>query len=344
MNKKEQGMYVLIGILGGALVILGILFFVYSGKMSSMTAQTKEMEKIMKEALAQVESSSQETDAPAVDSEYVDVSGEEETSENKTSDEEKAKPVNQEEEEEVDAASQFDALQPQIETLIEEYTSQVGGTWSVYVEDLSTGGSMSIQDEKMKAASLIKLYIMGAVYEQYDNLKESNSNIDDLLNKMITVSDNDAANELVTMLGEGDAGKGMSVVNAFCTQYNYNSTAMGRLLLADSTVNDNYTSAADCGKFMENVYNEKFTHWEDMLNLLKSQTLTTKIPAGIPQGVVTANKTGELDDVQNDAAIVFGEKCTYVVCIMAQGVSGTEGPVSGIANLSQAIYGYTNQT
>lgn len=352
MNKKEQGMYVLIGILAGVLVVLGVLFFIYSGKMTAMTAQTREMEKTMKEALAQAEGAGEDgMDSASVDSEYVDVSGEEPKEEKKedkggqTSAEEKAKPVKKQEEEgEVDAATQFDALEPQIQTLIDEYTGQVGGTWSVYVEDLATGGSMSIQEEKMEAASLIKLYIMGAVYEQYDSLKEANGSIDELLNKMITVSDNEAANELVKILGEGDEAKGMSVVNAFCTQYNYNSTAMGRLLLAGSTVNDNYTSAADCGKFLKNVYNEKFTHWEDMLNLLKSQTLTTKIPAGIPDGVVVANKTGELEDVQNDAAIVFGEKCTYVVCIMAQGVSGTEGPVNGISMLSQAIYGYTNQT
>ncbi len=38
---------------------------------------------------------------------------------------------------------------------------------------------------------------------------------------------------------------------------------------------------------------------------LKAQQLRSKIPDGVPSGVQTANKTGELDTVENDAAIVF---------------------------------------
>ena len=64
----------------------------------------------------------------------------------------------------------------------------------------------------MQAASLIKLYIMGAVYENFNALSSQygadylNSN----LYPMITVSDNDAANELVRCLGDGNESQGMA--------------------------------------------------------------------------------------------------------------------------------------
>lgn len=70
----------------------------------------------------------------------------------------------------------------------------------MYVILQNTEGA--INDQKMQAASLIKLYIMGAVYEDYDSLSTTygKETLDNNLNSMITVSDNDAANKLVNCL------------------------------------------------------------------------------------------------------------------------------------------------
>lgn len=75
--------------------------------------------------------------------------------------------------------------------------------------------------------------------------------------------------------------------------------------------------------FLKNIYENKLEHSEDMLNLLKQQTRTEKIPKGIPSGVETANKTGELDHVENDAAIVFDGENPYIICVMADNLSDT---------------------
>lgn len=109
--------------------------------------------------------------------------------------------------------------------------------------------------QQMQAASLIKLYIMGAVYEDYDSLSATygKDKLDDNLNSMITVSDNDAANTLVNYLGGGDDAAGMARVNKFCQDHGYTSTSMGRLLLADNSNGDNYTSVKDCGKFLKTL-------------------------------------------------------------------------------------------
>ena len=92
-------------------------------------------------------------------------------------------------------------LLSQVRTLL----PQDNGNWSVYVCNLMKGTEGTIDNQPMQAASLIKLFIMGAVYENYDQLCETYDadTLNSYLNPMITVSDNDAANTLVNMLGGG---------------------------------------------------------------------------------------------------------------------------------------------
>lgn len=74
-----------------------------------------------------------------------------------------------------------------------------------------------------------------------------------------------------------------------------------------------------------------------MLDLLLQQKLTGKIPAGIPKGVEVANKTGETDVTQHDAAIVFGPKTDYILCVM----SWYDGnAIRVIQDISKLVYEY----
>ena len=249
--------------------------------------------------------------------------------------------------------SSMDNLLNQVQSLL----PSGNGTWSVYVCNLAKNTEGSINDQQMQAASLIKLYIMGAVYEDYDSLssKYSRDQLDNALNSMITVSDNDAANTLVNYLGGGDDAAGMARVNKFCQEHGYTSTSMGRLLLADNSNGDNYTSAKDCGKFLKTIYqidkgtatdnNDTLAGAEYMYRLLKMQTRKNKIPAQMPSEVKVANKTGELDHVENDAGIIYdtAKGIDLVVCFMSQDLNDTSAAQNTIAQDSRAIYGYYNE-
>ena len=247
-----------------------------------------------------------------------------------------------------------------LETILKQVQSQLpaeNGTWAVFISDLVNGTEGSLNDQKMQAASLIKLYIMGAVYEDYDSLssKYSKDTLDNALNSMITVRDNDAANTLVNYLGGGDDAAGMARVNKFCQDHGYTSTSMGRLLLADNSNGDNYTSAKDCGKFLKTIYqidkgtatdnNDTLAGAEYMYHLLKMQTRKNKIPAQMPSDVKVANKTGELDTVENDAGIIYdtAKGIDLVVCFMSQDLNDTTAAQNTIAQDSRAIYGYYNE-
>lgn len=247
--------------------------------------------------------------------------------------------------------SSMDNLLNQVQSLL----PTDNGTWSVYVCNLAKNTDGAINDQQMQAASLIKLYIMGAVYEDYDSLSSTygKDTLDNALNSMITVSDNNAANTLVNYLGGSDDAAGMARVNKFCQDHGYTSTSMGRLLLADNSNGDNYTSVKDCGKFLKTIYQtDKGVSTEDtlagaeyMYHLLKMQTRTNKIPAQMPDGVKVANKTGELDNVENDAGIIYdtAKGIDLVVCFMSQDLNDTAAAQSVIAQDSRMIYGYYNE-
>ena len=90
-----------------------------------------------------------------------------------------------------------------------------GQHWAVSFEDLESGKIYGYCDSDiMQSASVVKVFIMGAVY-QYICYPDAESpeipyqeayegQLRDLIGNMITVSDNNAANALVEILGQGD--------------------------------------------------------------------------------------------------------------------------------------------
>lgn len=243
-----------------------------------------------------------------------------------------------------------------IQTLSRQLQSSLpsdNGSWSVYVAHAESGVSTALNSQPMQAASLIKLFIMGAVYENYEELSDSYGAqaLDDLLTPMITVSDNDAANTLVSYLGAGDSAAGMKKVNAFCRHHGYYDTSMGRLLLQSKENGDNYTSVSDCGRFLAAIYSgaEKkesvfLSHTDSMYELLKKQTRKNKIPARLPDGISVANKTGELSDVENDAGIIYHAPGNdLILCFMSENLNAPGNAQNKIAELSRLIYDHFNR-
>lgn len=217
-----------------------------------------------------------------------------------------------------------------------------GEKWSVSVENLSDNQKYVYHaSEKMQSASVIKVFIMGAVYDRMcypsspERLISANESYDGelryLLEQMITISDNTAANQLITKLGEGDFKKGAEVVNKFCQENGYLSTSVGRAFLESNPTGDNYTSAADCTKILSDIYHGTCVNKEaseKMLEILKNQQVKTKISMGVPVEIKTANKTGEMPEgyglgcIENDMAIVFTEKGDYIITVLSNELGG----------------------
>ena len=223
------------------------------------------------------------------------------------------------------------AQMTELEEELSEEIGKLGGKWSLYLKRLDTNQVIGINDdEKMVAASLIKLFVAGTFYTLGEQGEFDIDDYFDLPDLMITISDNGAANSLINACT-------MEKVNEFAKENGFMETELNRRML-EWNGTENYTSTRDCGRLLEEVLKGEFVSEdasERILDDLKNQQKTGKIPAGVPAGVETGNKTGELDNVDNDAAIVWSPSCTYVLCIMS---SDTGGRIAEIRKLSGMVY------
>ena len=239
------------------------------------------------------------------------------------------------------------SLNKQLQAMIAGYS----GEWSVYVKNLKTGDVISINDKAMRPASVIKLFAMAGTYDSIKNGRiKKTAEVDSLLEDMITVSDNESFNELARRNSSyGSFTDGCNVINRYLKKAGCTKTSCHSSLHPSSSSftwdgQVNMASAKDAGMILEQIYRGKCVsagYSREMLNLLLRQTRTWKIPAGLPYGVKCANKTGENDSCQNDVAIVYGKKTTYILCIFAQ--TDEYSGVNGIQTLSSRIYSALNR-
>jgi beta-lactamase class A len=221
------------------------------------------------------------------------------------------------------------------------------GEWSIYIKDLKSGEELFINNKKMVAASIIKLFIMGKVYEAIDEgVLEKDRTLDDLLKSMITISDNASSNKLVELLGVGSHEKGLEKVNDFAKTLNCLDTELQRKFYDSGPPpksKENYTSVEDCGRILEKIYNKQCVSEDydrEMLALLLAQERNSKLPSLLPEGVKVAHKTGELSNVENDVGIVFAPKTDYIICVMSNELYNPEMGRKLVAEISKVVYDY----
>lgn len=226
---------------------------------------------------------------------------------------------------------------------LQSMTGSYGGIWSVYVKRLDDNDSLTIDDRPLYAASLIKAYVMASLYDQIGqgNVRET-AEISALLRSMITVSSNVDFNELVMrQTSHHDFLTGCGVINSYLARNGFRNTGIHTAYagLGISDGGTNHTSVRDCGRLLESIYRGTCVdsaYSKKMLGLLLGQQWRWKIPAGVPSGVAVANKTGEIEGYcEHDMAIVYGPKCTYILCVMSE---GSYNAIGRIAQISRTVY------
>ena len=76
-----------------------------------------------------------------------------------------------------------------------------------------------------------------------------------------------------------------------------------------------------------------------MVDILGRQEFTSMIPAGVPRGVRTANKTGNITRIAHDAAIVFPPgRAPYVLVVLTRGFTSTEAAAPVAREISAAVW------
>ncbi len=228
---------------------------------------------------------------------------------------------------------------------IEEKLSGYKGDWSVYFEDYTTGESISVNSHQVYSASLIKLFVAESVYRGMaeGNISDSQG-INDYIRTMITYSDNDSWSSLARVLGGGVYSKGMARVTSEAQSEGFADTGT---FYKGTHKNFNFTSVNDCGVFLSRVLDGTIVSEEyskRLLTYLENQAHRHKIPSGVPEGVKTANKTGELDYIQGDAAIVYAPSGTYILVIIGDSLTNSYAHIGEFTEISSLVYNYFNPT
>jgi len=265
----------------------------------------------------------------------------------------------------------------QLKKHLETEIRKSGAKVSLAFKDLESGEELLIRaDEMMHAASLMKVPVMIEVFRQAERGKYSledkipvinqfksivdgsiyslyaaddsdeeiygligeKLSVRELVEHMITVSSNLATNILIELVG---------VENIMETMKELGINNMKVLRGVEDTKAyekglSNTTDALSMMQVMLSVAEGKAASPEacrEMIEILSQQKFRAKIPAGIPEGVKVANKTGSITRTDHDAAIVFPEgQKPYVLVILTKGLEDREKAEQLIANLSRIIY------
>lgn len=241
------------------------------------------------------------------------------------------------------------------------------GEYGIYVKNLKTGEEYAYnQNKKFNSASLYKLWIMAIAL---DKIKSGSLNkneeisipkyklddqlrivaptplppevspspvpenpeivtykLSDAIKDMIIVSDNYAALMVASRSGN------LSVL-PFLNKYSFRDSNFKQ---------PPQTSAKDIGSFYELLYKGQIIDKENsdqMIEILKMQTLNDRIPKYLPDNIEVAHKTGELLDIKHDAGIVFSNKGDYIVVVLTKTKDSADA-AERIALFSKELFKY----
>jgi beta-lactamase class A len=257
----------------------------------------------------------------------------------------------------------WDSLSRSLEKTVLNFKGQVG----IVVKDLDTNWEIAFnKDTAIPSASLVKIPIMLSCYyaaqEGRISLTDTISlrgsekvpgskvlgdapagsvfSIQDLLEPMITESDNTATNVLIDTMG-------FDALNSYFKKIGLKNTNLSRKMLDFKERREgveNYTTAREMAYLLEALYHKRFLNKdvsEKCLRLLGQQKVNDRIPRGLPQGTAVAHKTGLENYICHDVGIVFTGKGDFLICVLVRHSDRFAKPTKRfISRLSSLAYNY----
>ncbi len=210
-----------------------------------------------------------------------------------------------------------------------------------YLDDFSPCGPEIEADAPFPAASVIKVGIMSSLLHQvaqglarlddrlvisarqmvagagvlFELEPERDYSLAELCRLMMVVSDNTASNALVRH-------QGMDFLNRFWAERGYDSVLRRHFMEPVTEGRDNSMTAMGAAKMLRDLYLGDAlspTLREFAIGCLRRQQYREKIPLMLPETLTIGNKTGELDGIRHDAAVVETDRPYILVVLTAQG-------------------------
>lgn len=246
---------------------------------------------------------------------------------------------------------------PLAKTIETDLAGATPGTYAIVIKNFKNGQEYHINENKQfSSASLYKLWVMALAFEKIKagTLKEDevltmttddldriqeilprgagniSMSVQEALERMITVSDNDAAILLYSHMGHEE-------VTSYLANNGFNDSAF---------TSPPQTSAKDISDFYEKLYKGAVVdrqYSDRMLALLSRQRISDKLPKYLPEGVKIAHKTGELGNFEHDAGIISSAGGDYIIVVLTQASDPKVGSET-VAKLSKAVYQYFSKS
>lgn len=236
-------------------------------------------------------------------------------------------------------------------------------------------------DDLINAASTIKLFVLDAAYgafakgtlhsedaiivhnhfhslvgtgmfaleqkeDSYDPLYEQEGKpvaVSELLRVMIQYSSNLATNLMIERLG-------VLPIRSVVKAQGLNGIVFGRMI-EDFDANDkgirNQVSARGLGAFLQKLDNGQIVgkaQSQSMVQIMLGQKFNDIIPPGLPAGTPIAHKTGWVQGVRNDAAIVtLPNGKHYILVVLTSDLPDEQAGIRVLNDLSRQTYQYFQQ-
>lgn len=252
-----------------------------------------------------------------------------------------------------------------LEAKVKEIIDQCEGRMSVRIEvddhiiDFTSG-------KRYQAASLIKIPILIEAFRQVESKKidldqivaipssekvggsgvifalseNAKLSIGDLMTLMIIVSDNTATNVLIDILG-------LETIQACTKTLGLTSTEINRKLMDMEALKRgvrNFTSPHDMVTCLKSIQNQTLLSQqssEKILSILENQQFTHKLPVFMDDEQVRVySKTGEINGVEHDCAIVTYQEKTAFVVVSVDQLKVNEVGRRSIRQVGKALYDY----
>ena len=225
------------------------------------------------------------------------------------------------------AAKNIVDLQPILDAWAKDNDQQKWGIVVKSLEGPSFNASLNA-DKEFESASIYKLFLTLPLFDQIAvehqkgvnlTVNGKNKSIATCVDLMLRVSNNECGEAIGEYLG-------WQKVTRSLAQKGYSHTDFSKQA-------NLVTSAGDTASFMESLYGDMFDRQarEIVMESLKQQRWRQGIPSGCP-GCQVANKTGFLNNVMHDAAILQYQGGTYVLTVFSEG-----GTFKQIAELTGQI-------
>ena len=251
-----------------------------------------------------------------------------------------------------------------LKSKLEAYLATVSGTVCLSFRDLKTGEQFDLQgDRSVHSASTIKLVIMAELMARVaagalsldqkitvtpemkpggdgilKELEPGHSfSLREIMTLMIIVSDNQATNILIDLLG-------MAAINDRAKAMGLSNSVLGRKMMdseARKQGRDNFISANDMASILRAIYDGSLIDAEaskTMLDILLRQQQSGRLQLYLPEEVPVAHKCGDLDYLENDGGIVYVDDHPYILVVLTSSMPSNKEGREVIGHLSKLVY------